>query len=122
MAVITYTNKVDNRTTSLAAINKVTAADMNEIKASVNALYAAVMVNILAATGDFTGDDFQDDRLIGLTARTDFNMWVYGGSGVLLTLTTQYTFNSGTGTITIIPAALPTPPGADFLVQIIKFI
>lgn len=39
MAQITYTTKVDNQASELPAINKVTAADMNEIKASVNELY-----------------------------------------------------------------------------------
>jgi len=39
MAKIDYTNKVDNQVSELPSINKVTAADMNEIKASVNELY-----------------------------------------------------------------------------------
>ncbi len=32
MAKITYTNKTDNQTSVLPAINKVTADDLNEIK------------------------------------------------------------------------------------------
>jgi len=39
MAKITYTDKVDNTTNALPDINKVKAADLNEIKTSVNALY-----------------------------------------------------------------------------------
>ena len=39
MAKITYTNKTDNQTSVLPAINKVTAADLNEIKTSVNDIY-----------------------------------------------------------------------------------
>lgn len=39
MAKITYTSKADNVTTELPEINKVTAANMNEVKASVNAVY-----------------------------------------------------------------------------------
>jgi len=39
MAKITYTNKTDNQTSALPAINKVTAADLNEIKTSVNDIY-----------------------------------------------------------------------------------
>jgi hypothetical protein len=39
MAKINYTNKVDNQVSELPSINKVTAADMNEIKTSVNAIY-----------------------------------------------------------------------------------
>jgi hypothetical protein len=39
MAKITYSNKTDNQTSALPAINKVTAADLNEIKTSVNDIY-----------------------------------------------------------------------------------
>lgn len=39
MAKITFTNKTDNSTSELAEIYKVTAANVNEIKTSVNALY-----------------------------------------------------------------------------------
>jgi len=39
MSKITYTNKVDNTVSALPDINKVKAADLNEIKSSVNAIY-----------------------------------------------------------------------------------
>lgn len=39
MAKITFTNKTDNTTSALADIYKIKAADVNEIKASVNSLY-----------------------------------------------------------------------------------
>ena len=39
MAKITFTDKTDNQTSALAEIYKVTAADVNEIKTSTNALY-----------------------------------------------------------------------------------
>lgn len=39
MAKITYTDKVNNTTSELPSINKVGAADLNEIKNSVNAIY-----------------------------------------------------------------------------------
>jgi hypothetical protein len=39
MAKITFTNKTDNTTSGLADIYKIKAADVNEIKTSVNALY-----------------------------------------------------------------------------------
>ena len=39
MAKITFTNKTDNQTSELAEIYKVTAANVNEIKTSVNDLY-----------------------------------------------------------------------------------
>ncbi len=39
MAKITFTDKTDNQTSALAEIYKVTAANVNEIKTSTNALY-----------------------------------------------------------------------------------
>jgi hypothetical protein len=39
MSKITYTDKVDNTVSQLPDINKVKAADLNEIKTSVNAIY-----------------------------------------------------------------------------------
>ena len=39
MSKITYTDKVDNVISALPNINKVKAADLNEIKDSVNAIY-----------------------------------------------------------------------------------
>ena len=42
MAKITYSAKFDNVTSDLPAINKVVAADMNEIKDSVNSLYDSI--------------------------------------------------------------------------------
>ena len=39
MSKITYTDKVDNTVSELPDINKVKAADLNEIKESVNAIY-----------------------------------------------------------------------------------
>jgi hypothetical protein len=39
MSKITYTDKVDNTVSELPDINKVKAADLNEIKTSVNAIY-----------------------------------------------------------------------------------
>lgn len=39
MSKITYTDKVDNTVSQLPDINKVKAADLNEIKESVNAIY-----------------------------------------------------------------------------------
>ena len=39
MAKINFTNKTDNSTSELAEIYKITAANVNEIKTSVNALY-----------------------------------------------------------------------------------
>lgn len=71
MAKITYSTKSDNQISALPAINKVTAADMNEIKTSVNDIYdllggfafyedattATTPINIVADTWtDLTND------------------------------------------------------------------
>ena len=106
MAEITYATKVDRRTLDVPETEKVTAANMNEIKASVNALYTAinsvkVPTSFAITPSDFTGDVYTDTRLIGKTPVTDFNVWSNNGSGVLLKYTDGYTFNAGTGTLTM---------------------
>ena len=64
MAKITYTNKTDNQTSALPSINKVTAADLNEIKTSVNDIYDTL--------GGFAyyEDDTTSGTPISLTANT----------------------------------------------------
>lgn len=108
MARILFTDKEDRRTQPYPAINIVTAANMNEIKASVNAIYdildtLKIPVSFAIVPGDFAGSTYQDARLVGLTPVTDFNVWSNEGSGVLLKYTDGYTFVSGTGTITMEP-------------------
>jgi hypothetical protein len=72
MAKITFTNKTDNQTSALAEIYKVTAANVNEIKTSVNALYdliggfvfyedAATAVTPINITAD-TWTDLTNDK------------------------------------------------------------
>lgn len=108
MARITFTDKEDRRTLSIPEINKVTAANMNEIKDSVNALYdyldsVKVPISFAITTSDFAGSTYVDVRLIGLTPVDDFNIWTNEGSGVLLKYTDGYTFAAGTGTVTMEP-------------------
>ena len=43
MALITFANKVDSQTTGVAEINKITASNINQIKAGVNANEVAVI-------------------------------------------------------------------------------
>lgn len=72
MAKIAYTSKADNVVSGLPEINKVTAANMNEIKTSVNALYdtlggfafyedAATAVTPIAIVAD-TWTDLTNDK------------------------------------------------------------
>ena len=65
MAKITYTNKTDNQTSVLPAINKVTAADLNEIKTSVNAAYDKF--------GGFA--DYEDATTIGTPISLTADIW-----------------------------------------------
>lgn len=106
MDKITYTNKEDRRTTDVPAINKVVAADMNQIKTVVNAIVdkldlAKIPQSVAITSADFAGDTYTNTLLIGKTPVTDFNVWTNDGSGVLLKYTDGYTFVSGTGTITM---------------------
>lgn len=52
---------------------------------------------------DFTGDDYQNDSLIGKIADQDFAVMANGGSGTLLKVGVSYEFDSSTGTITAAP-------------------
>lgn len=108
MARITYTDKADRRTLPYSAENKVVAADMNEIKAAVNALYdlmdtIKIPTSFAITSGDFSGSTYQDARLVDLTPVTDFNVWSNEGSGVLLKNTDGYAFATATGTLTMEP-------------------
>ena len=83
MAKITYSNKTDNQTSALPAINKVTAADLNEIKTSVNDIYDTL--------GGFA---FYEDAT---TSATPINLT----SGVWTDLTND---KAGTGTHSHLPS------------------
>lgn len=54
------------------------------------------------ALADFSGDDYTSAYLVGKTADTGFMVFSDNGSGTLLREGSEYSFNSGTGTITII--------------------
>ena len=59
MALVTFANKVDSQTTGVAEINKITANNINQIKAGVNANETAInnllpytsLVQLLTQTG-----------------------------------------------------------------------
>lgn len=65
MAKITYTTKIDNQTSALPAINKIAAADMNEIKTSVNSLYDS--------KGGWV--DYEDSATSGTPINLTQNVW-----------------------------------------------
>ena len=80
MAKITYSAKFDNVTSDLPRINKVIAADMNEIKDSVNALYESI--------GGWV--DYEDSATSATPINLTANVWTdltndKAGSGTITT-------------------------------------
>jgi hypothetical protein len=87
MAKITYSTKIDNQTSALPAINKVSAADMNEIKTSVNDIYDTLggfayyvdtetSVTPISLTAD-TWTDLTNDKA-GTNTHTNLPSYVVG--------------------------------------------
>lgn len=104
----TYLTKADNQVTSVPIINKVVAADMNQLKASITELYAIlanalVQVDVPLSKASFDGPNYADARLIGKTPQADFNIWTNDGSGTLLNYPDGYAFAADTGTLTMTP-------------------
>lgn len=58
--------------------------------------------NVIITDADFSGDSYTNSLLIGKTADIDFFLYTNDGSGVLLKVDDGYTFDSGTGTITVL--------------------
>lgn len=80
MAKITYSAKTDNQTSVLPSINKVVAADMNEIKDSVNGLYDTI--------GGWV--DYEDSATSATPINLTQNVWTdltndKAGSGTITT-------------------------------------
>lgn len=106
MARITFENKVPRRTLDVPDINQVTAADLNQIKTSVNALYdlldlAYVPKFVSITSADFSGSSYTNTQLIDKTAMVDFNIFINNGSGTLLKVNDGYTFNASIGRLTM---------------------
>jgi len=98
MAKITFTDKTDNSTSALADIYKVTAANVNEIKTSVNAIYDTL--------GGFAF--YEDVTTSGTPINLAANTWTdltndKAGSGTLTTYKPSYVtgdlWDSATNTI-----------------------
>lgn len=98
MAKITFTDKTDNSTSALADIYKVTAANVNEIKTSVNAIYDTL--------GGFAF--YEDATTSGTPINLAANTWTdltndKAGSGTLTTYKPSYVtgdlWDSATNTI-----------------------
>ena len=107
MARITFDDKEDRLEQPYQRKNLVIGADVNEIKASVNALYDLMgqikkpIVYSITST-DFTGPYFTKTDTVGLTPMVDFQLYSNEGSGVLLSEGTGkgYSFNAALGRIT----------------------
>jgi len=111
MAKIIFANKEDNQVSPLDEKYKVTADNMNEIKASVNALYdmlaspstpiiSPIVIDITSA--NFSGSNYTNSNLVDLTSN-QFLLITNGGSGVVLKEGDGFTFASAIGRITTDP-------------------
>jgi len=59
--------------------------------------------NIILTSANFTGENYQNNSLIGLIADVDFELFSNTGSGVMLKVDDGYTFDINYGVITITP-------------------
>lgn len=114
MGKITFTDKVNLRTTAVLPVNKVDAGDVNAIKASVNALYDMFASfkwakPIVLTSASFSGGQYTNATdLATLTPDVDFWFFSDEGAGTLLKAGTiaagaGYEFNSTLGRITCTP-------------------
>jgi len=101
MATITYTTKSDSRTLSgVSAANKVSAADMNEIKTSVNALYEAPFNAQTGTTYTLVLTDAS--KIVTMSNASANTLTVPPNSSVAFPLGTQIlVIQKGAGTTTI---------------------
>ena len=58
-------------------------------------------ISIPITSADFGGNDYTNVTIIGKVPMVDFNVYSNDGSGALLKVNDGYTFNAGTGTITM---------------------
>jgi len=104
-AIITFTDKVPYQANVLPLINQVTADDLNALKNAINN-HAALIdqlrkpLGVSVTAADFSGENYDNTNLVGLTAGVDFQVYSNEGSGVLLKPTDGYTFNPALGRIT----------------------
>lgn len=109
MAKVTFSDKVFRREISeIPEINKITADNLNEIKQSINDLYDRVdsinAPNIISiTTADFSGENYDNSALVGLTAGETLLVYTGEGSGVLLEPGDGYTFDDALGRLTMSP-------------------
>jgi len=101
MATITYSTKSDSRTLSgVSAANKVSAADMNEIKTSVNALYEAPFNAQTGTTYTLVLTDAS--KIVTMSNASANTLTVPPNSSVAFPLGTQIlVIQKGAGTTTI---------------------
>lgn len=112
LSSITFADKENRDITGVPANQKVTAADMNEIKTKFNALITALagavkIIRVKIGTSDFTGGYYDNSNAVGLTPETDLLVFTNEGSGVLLSEGTAsddgYSFNGTLGRFTMDP-------------------
>lgn len=104
MGKITFEQKEDRYTLPGDRKYKVVAADINEIKQSVNEIwdllaYLRQRIRVNITSSDFSGNYYANSNLVNLTPDVDFVVNTNGGSGVALRVNDGYTFNATLGRI-----------------------
>ena len=79
---------------------------MNQIKNAINAIETKITskckekIAKVLTNASFSGKNYTDSDLVGLTADTDFFLYADDGGGTLLKVNDGYTFNQTLGRIT----------------------
>jgi hypothetical protein len=113
----TFLNKVDRQTQPGNRINLVIADDINQLKNGIIALYnmfgnVKMRVCVTIERTDFSGNNYYNTKLVGLTPDVDFRIFTNEGSGTLLRWDDDgydpeggYSFNPGNGQLVMTPQA-----------------
>jgi hypothetical protein len=86
---INYDNKEDRQFPGVSEKYLVVAGDMNQIKASVNAIYdmlasVKIPISIILTADNFSGLFYQNSLLVDLAPMVDVDLFTNDGSGALL--------------------------------------
>ena len=104
--IITWDDKEDADISPELRKYKVVADDMNELKNTVNALAAYIdliksTTRIVITSADFSGENYDNAMLVGLTADVDFTVQTNSGSGVILKVDDGYSFDDALGRLSM---------------------
>lgn len=103
---ITWDDKEDADISPELRKYKVVADDMNDLKNTVNALAAYIdtiksTTRIVITSANFSGENYDNSMLVGLTADVDFSVQTNSGSGVILKVDDGYSFDDTLGRLSM---------------------